>query len=60
MNGILLTGGLDALVIDARRQREYNQAMVRFYDSGNADTAIHFLLHCYKTQDAVLRYVEGP
>ena len=51
MNGILMAGGQDALVIDARRRFEYNDAMVHLYEHKDADPAIEFLLNSYRSQD---------
>jgi Fic family protein len=51
MNGILMAGGQDALVIDARRRFEYNAAMVHLYEHKDADPAIQFLLDSYRSQD---------
>lgn len=55
MNGVLLTGGLDALIIDANRRSEYNRVMLELYNTKNADSAIGFLTNCYQFQD-VRRY----
>lgn len=51
MNGILLAGGQDALVVDAKRRFQYNQTMLHLYNEREADPAIEFLLDCYRTQD---------
>jgi len=51
MNGVLMAGGQDALVIDARRRFEYNEAMMHLYEHKDADPSIEFLLDCYRSQD---------
>lgn len=50
MNGILLASGMDALVIDASKRYQYNMAMLDLYNKRNGDTAIQFLLDCYRNQ----------
>ena len=46
MNGIILSNGYEAISIPAKRRLEFNQKMVRFYDSGNMNEMIAFMLHC--------------
>lgn len=53
MNGCLLAGGWDALVVDANKRMEYNQVMLNFYNTKNADKAIRFLVNCYRFQDHI-------
>ena len=50
MNGILLASGMDALVIDASKRYQYNTAILDLYNKRNGDTAIQFLLDCYRNQ----------
>ena len=51
MNGILLSGGWDALIINANKRMEYNRVMLSLYNTKNADAAIRFLVNCYQFQD---------
>lgn len=46
MNGIILSNGYEAISIPAKRRLEFNQKMVRFYDSGSMDEMIEFMLSC--------------
>lgn len=52
MNGVLLANGWDALVIDANKRGEYNRTMLELYNARNADSAIKFLIQCYRFQDS--------
>lgn len=45
-NGLLLSSGQEALNIPATRQLEFNQKMVRFYDTREADEMGDFLTSC--------------
>jgi len=47
MNGILMSHGLDAISIPAARAQEFNERMVQFYLSQNADAMMQFLAECY-------------
>lgn len=46
MNGILLGAGEDAISVPARRRLEFNEAMIRFYDSRNGTEMMHFMARC--------------
>lgn len=46
MNGILLKDGFDAISVPAARRLEYNEKMVRFYDSLDGTEMISFLIKC--------------
>ncbi len=43
MNGLLLTNGIDAINIPAEKKLEFNQNMVAFYETKNADNIMNFL-----------------
>jgi len=49
MNGILMSNGLDAISIPAARAQAFNEKMVRFYLTKNADEMMQFLIDCYPT-----------
>ena len=53
MNGILLAAGEDAISVPAARQLEFNQAMIRFYDSRDGTEMMAFMAGC--SLDATLR-----
>ena len=46
MNGILLSGGHDAISIPFPRQREFDEAMLRFYETGDGEEMMRFLASC--------------
>ena len=46
MNGILLGAGEDAISVPARRRLEFNEAMIRFYDSLDGTEMIRFMASC--------------
>lgn len=46
MNGILMSNGIDAISIPAARAQAFNEKMVRFYLTKNADEMMAFLLDC--------------
>ncbi len=46
MNGILLTAGEDAISIPAARQLEFNEAMIRFYDTRDGSEMMAFMAGC--------------
>ncbi len=46
MNGILLAAGEDAISVPARRQLEFNEAMLRFYDSRDGTEMMRFMASC--------------
>ncbi|MDE0191206.1 MAG: Fic family protein [Gammaproteobacteria bacterium] len=46
MNGILLGAGEDAISVPARRRLEFNEAMIRFYDSRDGTEMMRFMAGC--------------
>ena len=46
MNGILLGAGEDAISVPAHRRLEFNQAMIRFYDSQDGTEMMRFMAGC--------------
>lgn len=54
MNGILLDNGYPILNIKAKDKLEFNQVMIRFYDSNNIQKAIEYLLSYYIKQNSHL------
>ncbi|MXY58222.1 MAG: Fic family protein [Gammaproteobacteria bacterium] len=46
MNGILLSAGEDAISVPARRRLEFNEAMIRFYDSRDGTEMMRFTAGC--------------
>jgi hypothetical protein len=46
MNGILLSAGYDAISIPFKRQLEFNERMLHFYDTGEKEAMFIFLLSC--------------
>lgn len=46
MNGMLLHAGYPAINLPAKRQQEFNQLMLEFYQSGDCDTMTVFMLSC--------------
>lgn len=46
MNGILLSAGYDVMNIPAKRQLEFNEKMIRFYDSKDGTEMLGFLATC--------------
>lgn len=46
MNGVLMSNGFDGLSIPASKQLAYNQAMTRFYPTGNATEMMQVLALC--------------
>lgn len=46
MNGIILSHGYEAISVPAKRKLEFNQKMIRFYDSGDSGEMVEFLLRC--------------
>lgn len=53
MNGILLSQGYDVINIPASKKLEFNQKMIRFYDSLDATEMLGFMVGC--SLDASLR-----
>jgi Fic family protein len=47
MNGILMSNGFDGISIPATKQLAYNQAMTRFYPSGDATEMMQLLASCF-------------
>lgn len=52
MNGILLSAGEDGISVPARRQLEFNEAMIRFYDSRDGTEMMRFMSGCSLDPDA--------
>ncbi len=46
MNGLLLSEGFPAVNIPAKKQLEFNQKMIRFYESNKQDEMVGFLRSC--------------
>ena len=46
MNGILLGAGEEAISVPARRRLEFNEAMIRFYDSLDGTEMMRFMASC--------------
>jgi Fic family protein len=46
MNGVLLSAGQDIITVPAIKQLEFNQKMLRFYDSGDGTEMMKFLSGC--------------
>ena len=46
MNGILLSAGEDGISVPARRALEFNEAMIRFYDSRDGTEMMRFMATC--------------
>ena len=46
MNGLLLNAGYPAINLSAKRQLEFNQLMLRFYESGERDPMNQFMRSC--------------
>ena len=46
MNGILLSEGHDAICVPAKRQQEFNEKMLDFYDTADAEPMLMFLASC--------------
>ena len=56
MNGMLLSEGHDAICVPAKRQKEFNEKMLAFYDTADAEPMLMFLASC--SLDKGLRRVE--
>jgi hypothetical protein len=46
MNGLLLSEGYPAINLPAKRQLEFNQLMINFYDSGDQKPMNTFMRSC--------------
>jgi hypothetical protein len=46
MNGLLLESGQDIISIPAAKRQEFNEKMVRFYESAEATEMMAFLSEC--------------
>ena len=57
MNGMLLSEGHDAICVPAKRQQEFNEKMLTFYGTADAEPMLLFLASC--SLDKELRQV-GP
>jgi Fic family protein len=51
MNGILLSHGIDAINVPAKRKLEFNQLMIKFYDTKEADEMIQFMVSLLELTD---------
>ena len=51
MNGILLNAGHDVISVPFKRQLEFNEKMLTFYDTGKERPMFEFLLSCSTTPD---------
>ncbi len=51
MNGILLSAGFPMLNIKVKNKLEFNQQMIKFYDSGNYVIALEYLRDYYMTSN---------
>ncbi|OAD19442.1 Filamentation induced by cAMP/death on curing, related domain protein [Candidatus Thiomargarita nelsonii] len=47
MNGILLSNGFDAINVPAKKKLEFNQSMIAFYDTQQADKMMDFMVNCF-------------
>jgi Fic family protein len=47
MNGVLMSHGFDGISIPATKQLAYNQAMTRFYPTGDATEMMQLLASCF-------------
>lgn len=58
MNGIILDAGYDVLSVPYKRRQEFNEKMIRFYDTGEQTEMFEFLLSCSTTphDKPILRY----
>jgi Fic family protein len=45
MNGILLSNGIDAINVPAKKKLEFNQTMIGFYETQNADDMMEFMVN---------------
>ena len=46
MNGILLSAGYPAINLSAKRKLEFNELVMRFYDSGDETEMNSFMRSC--------------
>ena len=46
MNGMLLSKGHDAICVPGKRQLEFNEKMLGFYDTGDPEPMMLFLASC--------------
>lgn len=51
MNGMLLSAGHDAICVPAKRQQEFNEKMLGFYDTAEAEPMLMFLASCSLDKD---------
>lgn len=47
MNGILMSGGIDAISVPAAKAQEFNEKMVRFYLTRDATEMMAFMVNCH-------------
>lgn len=57
MNGLLLQAGYLPASIPAHRQLEYNQKMVRYYDTGDEEPMLAFMANC--SEEIAAPFVNG-
>jgi Fic family protein len=50
MNGVLMSHGFDGISVPASKQLAYNQAMTRFYPTGDASEMMQLLATCFPAQ----------
>jgi len=53
MNGILLSNGFDAINVPAKKKLEFNQSMIAFYDTQQADKIMDFMVNCFNNSSGV-------
>ena len=53
MNGILMSAGIDAISVPATRAQDFNEKMVRFYQTRDATEMMAFLLDCHPDATAI-------
>ena len=58
MNGLLLQAGYLPVSIPAHRQLEYNQKMVRYYDTGDEEPMLTFMANC--SEEIAAPFVNYP
>ncbi|BAP55887.1 filamentation induced by cAMP protein fic [Thioploca ingrica] len=51
MNGVLLSHGIDAINVPAKQKLEFNQTMIAFYDTQNADGMFKFMINLLKESE---------
>jgi hypothetical protein len=59
MNGILMSGGIDAISVPASRVNEFNDKMMRFHFGMDATEMMSFLVDCHPEADDARRRAIG-